>query len=346
MVSYNIERSFYAALHSLSSEDHQATFYLINTSQNRNGWAVTEKSLTEALPTLTRATLGIGPDYHFDRHYQEAMAVGKFLSYSQPDSNYALATAAVSDPKVWDMMQKGTLGPVSVVLHCYRASCSKCGADLTVNLDPTEHRCIGDGVGHEQLDSFVFHRVDFIDVPAYPQAGLLELSAKSAEHSVPIEVLASFYISQSPKSSKEPKKVSEKIEEKILALEQANKQLESDLKKAQSDAADNGKKVTELSAKLQTIAEQKHQSLVEQAYEARVKAGISVKEDQEKTRLAKLTDETLTMLFEDAEKVASKLTQEPQTPKTKYSQTEGDTLLEAVNTRRAKLGLAPLKELN
>jgi outer membrane murein-binding lipoprotein Lpp len=171
--------------------------------------------------------------------------VGNFLSYNQPDPSYALAHAAVSDEKVWGMMQRGELGPVSVVLHCYRASCSKCGATLSFDEGPEEHQCIKSGSGHEQLDSFVFHRVDFIDVPAYPQAGLLEFSAKAVDHAVPIEVLASFYVSQ---SSKESKKLSEKLEEKVAALEQANKQLESDLKKAQKDAEDAGRKVTDLNA--------------------------------------------------------------------------------------------------
>jgi len=81
------------------------------------------------LPTLKKASLGIGPDYQFDRHYHDALAVGSFLSYNQPEPSYALATAAVSDQKVWGMMQKGELGPVSVVLHSYRESCSKCGAN-------------------------------------------------------------------------------------------------------------------------------------------------------------------------------------------------------------------------
>jgi hypothetical protein len=340
-----IERSFFASLHSLSAADHSATFYIINTSQNRNGWAVTEKSLKEALPTLKKASLGIGPDYQFDQHYKAALAVGKFLSYNQPDPSYALATAAVSDERVWGMMQRGELGPVSVVLHSYRESCSKCGATLPTKENPAEHTCIKEGSGHEQLDSFVFHRVDFIEVPAYPQAGLLEFCAKSADHSVPLEVLASFYVSQSPKLQKEPKIVSEKIEEKISALEQANKQLEADLKSAQEEAKKANTTTQELTAKLEAIAKEKHQSLVEQAYEARVKAGVAGKEEQEKEWFSKLDNETLLLLIGDAEKIAIRQAQEPQTPKTKYNQNEGETLLTAVNSRRTQLGLSPLKEL-
>jgi septal ring factor EnvC (AmiA/AmiB activator) len=103
------------------------------------------------------------------------------------------------------------------------------------------------------LYSFVFHRVDFIDVPAYPQAGLLEFSAKAVDHAVPLEVLASFYVSQSSKT-KEPKKLSEKLEEKIAALEQANKQLEGELKTAQEEAKKANNTTQELTAKLETIA--------------------------------------------------------------------------------------------
>jgi hypothetical protein len=344
--NYVVEHSFFAALHSLSSADHTATFYIINTSENRNGWSVTEKALKEALPTIKKASLGIGPQYQFDRHYRDAMAVGNFLGYNQPDPSYALATATVSDQKVWEMMQRGELGPVSVVLHSYRESCSKCGANLSIQEEPAEHTCIKEGSGHEQLDSFLFHRVDFIDVPAYPQAGLLEYSARSADRAVPLEVLASFYVSQSPKLSKEPKKLSEKLEEKVAALEKANKQLEGDLKQAQKKAQDEATRANELSAKLEAIDKEKHQDLVELAYAARAKAGLTEKEDSEKQMLAKQSDDTLSQFISDAQKIASLQIQEPQTPKTKYTQTEGDSLLEAVNQRRAKLGLAPLKELN
>ncbi len=66
-----VESSFYT-LHSLSSDKHSANFYLNNTSQNRNGWAVAEKSLREALPTLKKASLGIRPDYKFDQHTDTA----------------------------------------------------------------------------------------------------------------------------------------------------------------------------------------------------------------------------------------------------------------------------------
>jgi hypothetical protein len=58
----------------LSGKDYTTTFCIINTSENGNGWAVTEKSVSEALPSLKKVPLGIGPDYKFDQHYNTATA--------------------------------------------------------------------------------------------------------------------------------------------------------------------------------------------------------------------------------------------------------------------------------
>jgi len=43
-----VERSFYASLHSLSSAENSATFYIINTSQKSNG--STSWHRTQSLP--------------------------------------------------------------------------------------------------------------------------------------------------------------------------------------------------------------------------------------------------------------------------------------------------------
>ena len=70
--------------------------------------------------------------------------------------------------------------------------------------------------------------------------------------------------------------MSEKQEnEKIAALEQRATKAEADLKKAQDDASANATKVNELSAELKAIKDEKHTGLVEQAYRARVEAGIA-----------------------------------------------------------------------
>ena len=79
---------------SLSAADHSATFYIINTSENQNGWAVTEKSLQEALPTLKKASLGIGPDQKFEVNTNKALAVGA----KAPDVSKTAAEVA-ADPQ-------------------------------------------------------------------------------------------------------------------------------------------------------------------------------------------------------------------------------------------------------
>jgi hypothetical protein len=343
--------SFYAALHSLVAKDHSALFYLMNTSENRNGWAVTEKGLKEALPTVKKAPLGIGPDYKFDKHYNDGLDVGKFAGYSQPDPSYALATANVTDDKVWGMLESGELGPVSVVVHSYRETCSKCGVVFSGEENPREHACIKSGKAHEQLESFVFNRVDFIDVPAYPQAGLLELAAKLEGHAVPIEVLASFYVSQEhPISGVYHKKNEEKTltenenEQKIASLEQANTTLTKDLEAAVVKADANGKTVEILKAQLDKIQKETHNRLVTETFGARVEAGVAGKPDEEKTMLTAQTDETLTILKTDAIKVAATLNVAGSSPKTKYAKTSGDSLENAVKEMRADLGFPARKE--
>ena len=50
-----VELSFYVALHSLFATDHSATFYIINTSQNRNGASPADAELISVEPKNTKA---------------------------------------------------------------------------------------------------------------------------------------------------------------------------------------------------------------------------------------------------------------------------------------------------
>lgn len=180
------ELRFTAGVHSVE-EGRVATFYVMNTTVNRNRWAVSDAALKQALPTIIGKPLGCGPGYQVDRHYSDGISVGVFTEAVKPDG-YALGSARVDDSEAWSRLTAGMWGPVSVVVTSYLEKCSVCGVDLTGFDDPFTHECIREG-GYLVVESFTFDRVDFIDVPAYPQAGLL--GAPGAV--VPLELLAGVF---------------------------------------------------------------------------------------------------------------------------------------------------------
>ena len=196
MTSQDNKRSFLAAVTKLNEKEHTAEFYIMNTSPNRNDWAVTDKALEEALPTLKGAPIGMGKNYQ-PGHYpdEESMNGGKFIAYQKPGS-YALATAEITDQKTWEMMKNAELGPVSVVINVFKDECSKCQENLAPYQEHWhEHDCIRTGKAYSLVSSFTFHRVDFVDEPACPQAGIQEMSA-STPGETPLQLFASFYESQ------------------------------------------------------------------------------------------------------------------------------------------------------
>ena len=59
------ERSFLAGMLKFAVDaqgERSALFYIMNTSKNRNRWAVTDKALEEGLPTLEGKPIGMGAD--------------------------------------------------------------------------------------------------------------------------------------------------------------------------------------------------------------------------------------------------------------------------------------------
>jgi len=184
------ELRFYAGVHAV--EGRTATFYVMNTGVNRNGWAVTDAALEQALPTVIGKPLGCGPGYATDRHYAEPVTVGVFRGARKPDG-YALGSAEIVDDEAWSRLTGGEWGPISVVVTSYMEKCSGCGEELTGLDDPFSHGCIAGGGAHLVVESFTFDRADFIDAPAYPQAGLI----RGVDAVVPLELLAGVYESQS-----------------------------------------------------------------------------------------------------------------------------------------------------
>jgi hypothetical protein len=175
------QHSFFASIINLNEQEHTATFYLMNTSPNRNRWGVTDQALQDALPTLKGVKIGMGANYKIDKHYPKGETIdsGEFIS-AELKSTYALGTARIDDAQTWGLMKQGKLKTVSVCITCYSDVCSKCNANFRGMEDPMrEHGCFTDSSTYSKVESFVFARVDFVDVPAYPQAGVLEMSAQA-----------------------------------------------------------------------------------------------------------------------------------------------------------------------
>lgn len=315
--------NFLAAVH--KTEDHRATFYLLNTSPNRNRWAVTDKALEEALLTIIGKPLGCGPGYRTDRHYPDPMDVGAFREAAKPDS-YAVATAEINDPEAWKRLIKAEWGPISIVITSHRETCSVCGEDLTGSRDPFTHSHIADGSAHLVVHSFVFNRADFIDVPAYPQAGHIP-------QPVPIPLLAGFYQSQStvdqaqgpgaPMGSN-PDEERKKHMEKVM---EENQQLKAHAQEQQT-------RITQLETQLNELQEKRRNDLLDETVKARVKAGLVTDQAKERERLANLDEEPLKILAEDAHKAYTR--QGGQPPKARYT-AQGDELQAAIEDTRMRL---------
>ena len=127
--------------------------------------------------------------------------------------------------------------------------------------------------------------------------------------------------------------------EKIAALEE-------ELGAAKEKAVGLEKTVEALSAKVKANEDAAHAVLVQEAYVARVKVGIADEEAKEHAFLAGQDDIHLNQLIKDAVKVAQKISSIPQSPEVSFKQTDADSVLVAVNERRAARGESPLKELN
>jgi hypothetical protein len=254
-----------------------------------------------------------------------------------------LGTVDITDDKALAMLEAGELGPISSVILPYYDVCSACGEVL--DADWENHPCIAQNKAFSEVQSFEFHRFDFVDVPAYPQAGFMNFASMRDDKCVPLALLASVYSNSRSPILQEQNKVSEKENEKIAALEQRATKAEADLKKAQDDASANATRVNELSAELNAIKDEKHASLVEQAYRARVEAGIAGEEKTDREMLAALDDKNLKLFTLEAQKIARVVsTQGHQSPKNKYQAGEEDELAAAIAAKRAELGLPEIKK--
>jgi hypothetical protein len=338
------KREFLAAVYSVETgeEKNLATFYLMNTTVNRNGWGVSEKALDEALTTILRKSIGCGPEYRIDQHYQEPMQVGHFIRSEKPDG-YALGTAEITDDIVWENLTSGKWGPISVVILSYRESCSHCGEELTRVEDPFSHKCIQEKVGYLLVESFIFDRVDFVDVPAYPQAGYI---CTATQQPVSLELLAGFYEGNSqstgqaqgsPGADPDPElekrknmSETEQLQEQIQELQAKNTEL------VESKKALEGR-VEQLESELENMLLAIHYELAEEVLEARSKAGLVDDREEERETLRALQSNVLGCLLEDAHKIQAKLDSILSKPKAKYAPVDSNQLKAAMDEARSRL---------
>ncbi len=336
----------------------------MNTTPNRNSWGVTEQALEEALPTIKGKPIGMGKGYKLG-HFQpeDSIDAGAFISYEKPGS-YAIGTAKYHDLTVWNMLQRGEGTAISTVIEVYREHCSLCGEDLKPLQEYWhDHECIKTGKAYSLVSSFKFIRFDHVDEPAYPQAGLLDMSAAVSDQELPLTMYAAFYESQlqgvqnnknKPNLTGEKKTLSNNT---IAELETANQTLRAELDATKKQADTNAQKATELQAQLDAIQKAAHDALVIEVYEARKTAELADKDEtKEKQMLTACTTEFLKILKTDAQKTAAKLTtitEKP--PKTQYQASNSnhsysetnqyqEKLAEATKTVRAELGITQLKE--
>jgi len=333
-----VKLRFWAAVHSIETgeEKRLATFYLMNTSLNRNNWRITDKALEDAYPGLLGKPLGCIPGYRVN-HVHEPLDVGKWIRVEKPDG-YALATAEITDETAWEKLTGGEWGPVSVVIRAFRVTCSVCGEDVTGA--PDEH--ITSGEGHEIIESFTFERVDFVDDPAYPQAGILTVG-HMAGPGVLYTSRSNMDGAQGPQGNLKPEEKEEKkrMEAQIEELRQqlTDKQTEIDTLKAENESLNEVQsEKDELKVRVEALEAERHQERVDTALEARFKAGLVADHDKEAERLKELDDKTLVLLAEDAVKVAERIEKaQPTGPKAKYTKDDKSSFDAAVEDTRERL---------
>jgi len=315
------ERSFYAALYHLDAAAKKATFYLMNTSRNRNNWGITEAALDEALPTLPKKPLGMGQGYKIDSHYPDGtrgepkltMEVGEFTVYENK-GRYAFGTATITDDQTLTMLKTGELAAVSVVVTPYYETCSYCWEVLD-SWSWQEHECIKTEQGYALVHSFVFERVDFVDKGAYPQAGFMEFAAlqkqkTKSDQALPLSLFASAYEFSQPKQKPKPKVnvMDEKILEQKLAELQKGLTNVTDAVTALSGAFKTMR--DEAQAEKTAQAQKEANDLVEDVFLARIQAGLTTEAARvpETKKLAACNKEALQLLLAEAK---AKPTPEP-----------------------------------
>jgi len=272
-----LELRFNASVQGLASgERNLATFYVMDTGVNRNGWRVTKEALEAALPSLLGKPLGCVPGYRVD-HVHHPLTVGRFIS-ADTGEGCAIAVAEVTDSEAWSHLGAKEWGSVSVVIRASRVTCSACDADITGG--PDEH--VLRGGAHEVVEAFAFERVDFVSEPAYPRAGVIQIGEFTAS--------SSKWDGQGGAQghgSKPPEEHGMTEGDSMELLRAEN---------------------TRLRGRLQGLEAEHRRETLERALDARLKAGLARDRQAEAEKLGQLDDAALRLIAEDAEAVAERLT--------------------------------------
>jgi predicted regulator of Ras-like GTPase activity (Roadblock/LC7/MglB family) len=341
---------YVAAMHSFSYSERKGIFYLMNTSPNKNMWGVSTTALADGLPTVLNKPLGMGKNYRKGHHTPEDSMNSGLFTACDNKGNYALGTAEITDTVTLDKMKSGELNAVSVVITPHKIVCSKCGKQLPNNTQPGQLHCQNNPL---TVESFVFNRVDFVDNPAYPQAGLLKIAASylQSNTSTPLSLTAAVYECsqnqnvkslESEKMMSEQKFETEKIEAQVAGFSKTCADLTTRLAAAEAGLAalkaENDKAKAEL-----------HAALIEKVFTARKAAGITVLDDTvERTMLSGMTASALDLLLNEAEKKKTAMQAENQTGASnpKYNKTTNtqNSLAAALKAQREELTIPTIEE--
>lgn len=330
---------FYSAIHRVEANEdtRQAVFYLMNTTPNLNRWGVSDKALEEALPTILRKPLGCGPDHKIDRHYPDAVKVGGFTHSTKPNG-YALGTAEITDETTWTKLTDGEWGPISVIIQSFLERCSKCHIDLTHTDDPFNHECIRENDAYLEIQSFVFDRVDFVDVPAYPQAGFIDKA--SARTQIPLELLASFYKgNENPQQSNSriPGDPTQNPTQDMRKKEMETEQLQEKITDLEQHLSEEKQAREQAESELSQLKEEQHSETVNQVLEARKQANLVPDPEAELKTLAAYSDEFLAQLSVDAQRIIQAQANQPGQPKAKNQGATQHELKAAMDETRVRL---------
>lgn len=348
MPGEGFELTFEASLHSVATGDEKriATFYVMNTSRNLRKWGVTDAALEQALPTLLKKPIGLGEGYR-KGHFKDAVDVGSFIEVEKPNG-YALARVAIEDDVAWENLSKGEWGPISVVIKSFDEECSLCGENLKGMSNPWEHEHLQNGSGYLQVTNFVFDRVDFVEIPAYPQANMITFGADQTATEpfvvVPLTLCAEAYSGQAsqstgkgpqgapgqnPEEKKEKKVTDEDIETLKAELQSLKEKLAN-----YDDLVAKADKAEGLETELNAIKAKRKAELLEKVVEARFKAGLCSKKDEESERLKDKSESYLTDMLLDTTAILVKMASfEPQV-KRKYTDEDTDPLSAAIEGYR------------
>jgi hypothetical protein len=155
MVAYQAKFEPYS-----KGDRHFIKVHNVDDSWNRNGWAVTDQARKDSLTSFFRQPL-LGPKHLSNEHVADMDPrhphYGTWAKIGQPvdviNNGVTYGIYEITVPQAWDMIQAGELGPVSPSVRI-----------LEETLQPD---------GGKLITKFVWDHTLFVDIPAFPHAGVV-----------------------------------------------------------------------------------------------------------------------------------------------------------------------------